>query len=166
MFQEHQLNSRFLTFLRAVETPQTDNYGKPHHSLLRGQMLFLMPNQRHQSTEGSNKQVCWISLQSDQNLSSPHITCSQWCTSPAAARLCCWPTCCCCCACCPWDRHMDGQTDGHGTILICFQYMCTMIQRNANGASTTLATVVSHLWRRINSRSCCGSGSSGVMRGR
>jgi len=38
---------------RQVSTPA------PHHSIFTGRMLFLMPNQQHQSTEGKQPTYEW-----------------------------------------------------------------------------------------------------------
>jgi len=47
-WQWHQLHSRQIT------TPA------PHHSVFTGQMLFLLPNQQHQSTEGMPVRIFFV----------------------------------------------------------------------------------------------------------
>jgi len=45
----HQLDQSFAPRSRQITTPV------PHHSLFTGRVLFLLPNQQHQSTESKPK---------------------------------------------------------------------------------------------------------------
>jgi len=74
--QQHQLDHMQTSCSKQITTPT------PHHSIFTGQMLFLMPNQQCQSTEGkkfiinTQQQVdavikillqsgCWKSIDND-----------------------------------------------------------------------------------------------------